>query len=134
MVDRDISAISDLDMEGGATLIEADLETGSPPPFSGNRFEGVLVTNYLHRPLFRALVEAVAPGGILIYETFAVGNEVFGRPKNPDFLLRHGELLNVTLPELQVVAYEDLIIDEPGPASIQRIAARRATVPVYGQN
>jgi hypothetical protein len=84
-----------------------------------------VVTNYLFRPLLSHMVEAVEPGGMLLYETFAVGNERFGRPRNPDFLLRPGELLAVTAAELHVLAYEDLIVDVPRPAAIQRIAARR---------
>jgi hypothetical protein len=82
-----------------------------------------VVVNYLHRPLLPALVSAVAPGGVLIYETFAQGNERFGRPRNPDFLLRPGELLEAVAGRLRVVAYEDLIVAQPRPAAVQRIAA-----------
>ena len=86
----------------------------------------MVVTNYLHRPLFGHLVDAVAPGGVLLYETFAAGNERFGKPSNPDFLLRPGELLEAVRGQLRVIAYEDLQIDKPKPAMVQRIAAMRA--------
>jgi hypothetical protein len=85
----------------------------------------VVVTNYLHRPLFPVLVEAVAPEGVLIYETFAVGNERFGKPSNPDFLLRPGELKDAVRGQLDIIAYEDGEIGLPRPAMVQRIAARR---------
>ena len=88
-------------------------------------FAGVVVANYLHRPLFPRLLDALAPSGVLIYETFAAGNERFGRPSNPDFLLREGELLDVVKGKLRVVAYEDLFVADPKPAMIQRICAVR---------
>jgi hypothetical protein len=83
----------------------------------------VCVTNYLHRPLFPTLLDALAPGGVLIYETFARGNERYGRPSNPDFLLKAGELLDQVRGRLRVIAYEDITIEEPRPACIQRICA-----------
>jgi hypothetical protein len=85
----------------------------------------VVVANYLHRPLLPDLVTAVAPGGVLLYETFARGQERFGRPQRPEFLLRPGELLDAVRGALRVVAYEDVILDEP-PRAVQRIAAVRA--------
>jgi hypothetical protein len=85
-----------------------------------------VVTNYLHRPLFPAIAGAVADGGALIYETFAQGNERFGKPSNPDFLLRPGELLELARAAgLRVLAYEDLTVETPRPACVQRIAATR---------
>ncbi|MBM3524349.1 MAG: class I SAM-dependent methyltransferase, partial [Alphaproteobacteria bacterium] len=92
-VDRDVAAlkaIADPQLE----VVAADLEDGSPWPLPGRRFDLIIVTNYLHRPLFATLVEALAPGGLLVYETFAVGNERFGKPSNPAFLLQPGELLD----------------------------------------
>lgn len=124
-LDRDLSALADLRGREGVELIEADLEDGAPFPLAGRRFGGVVVTNYLHRPLLPALVEAVAPGGLLLYETFARGNERFGRPGNPDFLLRPGELLEAVRGRLRVLAYEDLEVTEPRPAAVQRLAARQ---------
>ena len=88
----------------------------------------MVVTNYLHRPLLKTLVDSVVPDGWLIYETFAVGNEKFGRPSNPDFLLRPGELLDAVHGQLQVIAYEDCFVDAPKPAMVQRIAARRSVI------
>lgn len=119
-IDRDTSRLADFDGE----IITADLETGAPFPLAGRVFAGVIVTEYLHRPILPDLVAAVAPGGVLIYETFARGNERFGKPSNPDFLLQPGELLDAVRGRLRVIAYEDLEIAAPKPAMIQRIAAR----------
>ena len=105
-------------------MIEADLEDGRPFPFREEAFAGVVVTNYLHRPILADIIAAVAPEGLLIYETFARGNEAFGKPSNPDFLLAPGELLEAVRGRLRVLAYEDLIVDDPKPAAVQRIAAR----------
>jgi len=108
----------------GVEFLQADLESGKWP-FTGESFAAVVVTNYLHRPLFPELLRAVASGGWLIYETFAAGNEKFGRPARPEFLLQPGELLEIVRGQLQVIAYEDSFIDLPKPAMVQRIAARR---------
>ena len=124
-VDRDSSGLADLAGDAEVELLEFDLETGAPWPFAGREFDGVVVTNYLHRPILRDIVAAVSPGGVLVYETFARGQERFGRPENPDFLLRPGELLEAVRGTLRVVAYEDLILDDPGPRAVQRIAAVR---------
>lgn len=124
-VDRDVSGITDLVDRPGLTVVELDLEDGRPFPFAPGTFGGIVVTNYLHRPLFAELVAALAPGGVLLYETFAVGNERFGRPNRPEFLLRPGELLEVVRGELEVVAYEHGEVAEPRPAVVQRIRARR---------
>ena len=100
----------------------ADIEAG-PWPLPGQHFDCVVVTNYLWRPLLPTLVDSVAPGGLLLYETFAQGNETVGKPSRPDFLLRPGELLQ-TCQGLRIVAYEDGFLD--GPARfVQRIAAMR---------
>ncbi|MFO1081928.1 MAG: class I SAM-dependent methyltransferase [Reyranellaceae bacterium] len=121
-LDRAPSALpSDLGLE----IVQADLEDGSPWPLGERRFGAVVVTNYLHRPLFPALLDALAPGGVLLYETFMVGNEAFGRPRRPEFLLADGELLEVVRGRLSVVAYEAGPIGSPHRAVTQRIAARR---------
>lgn len=129
-VDRDLSGLQDLVQDlgtrAGLERLEADLEDGRAFPLAGRRFAAVVVTNYLFRPLLPDLVAAVAPGGWLLYETFAAGNERFGKPSNPDFLLRPGELLEAVHEHLRVVAYEDLEVTVPKPACVQRIAARRA--------
>ena len=108
----------------GVTLLGADLEAG-PWPYAGRRFDAIVVTNYLHRPLLPVLAESLESGGVLIYETFARGNERFGKPSRPEFLLAPGELLEVARGRLRVIAYEDLVVDEPRPAAVQRLCARR---------
>lgn len=117
-VDRDVSGFADL----GVEVVRADLERAAWP-LAERRFDGVVVTNYLHRPLLPMVVQAVAPGGALIYETFADGQQRHGRPSNPDHLLRPGELLDAVVGSLRVVAYED--VELPRPARVQRIAAVR---------
>jgi SAM-dependent methyltransferase len=109
----------------GARFVQADLEGGKPWPFAGERFEGIVVTNYLHRPLFPRLLEALAPGGVLLYETFMLGNERFGRPSNPEFLLRPGELREA-FGELTEIGFEEGAVALPKPAMIQRLCAVRA--------
>lgn len=120
-VDRDTAALASIDDR--LEIITADLEAEAGWPLGSRRFAGVVVTSYLHRPLFPDILAALAPGGVLIYETFAAGNERFGKPSNPDFLLKPGELLDVTRGRLRVVAYEDVELTEPKPAMVQRIAA-----------
>lgn len=105
-----------------AETVVADLE-GAPWPLGGRRFDAVVVTNYLWRPLFPAIVAALDAGGVLLYETFAAGNETVGRPARPDFLLGRGELLGVAA-NLHVVAYEDGFLADPD-RFVQRIAAVR---------
>lgn len=129
-IDRDLSGVADLQGKSGLQLLEHDLEDGTPFPLAGRMFGGVVVINYLHRPLLPALIDAVAPGGLLIYETFAQGNERLGRPRNPDFLLLPGELLEAVRGRLEVVAYEAGEVAVPKPAVVQRIAARRSVPPV----
>ncbi|QQS15008.1 MAG: class I SAM-dependent methyltransferase [Rhodospirillales bacterium] len=127
-VDRDAAALRArvAGCEPAVRVVEAELEAGAPWPFAGETFDAVVVANYLHRPLFPALLAAVAPGGAFLHETFMVGNERHGRPRNPDFLLRDGELLDVARAGgLSVVAYEALEVAMPRPAVVQRVAARR---------
>jgi SAM-dependent methyltransferase len=119
-VDRDAAALAGL--SSLAEVLVADIEAG-PWPLPGRQFDAVVVTNYLWRPLLPTLVEAVAPGGLLIYETFGAGNARFGRPSRPDFLLQPGELLQATQ-GLRVLGYEDGYL-EPPPRLVQRICARR---------
>jgi SAM-dependent methyltransferase len=119
-VDRDVSSLAP---HPSLRIVRADLEDGSPWPLPGERFGGIVVTNYLHRPLFPSLLDALLPGGALLYETFMVGNERLGHPRNPDFLLRPGELRNVVGGRLRVVAFEEGEVAAPRPAVVQRIAA-----------
>ncbi|WP_029009177.1 class I SAM-dependent methyltransferase [Azospirillum halopraeferens] len=129
-VDRDLGGVADLTGAPGVELIRADLEDGSPWPLAGRRFAGIVVTNYLHRPLFGPLIDALAPGGVLLYETFAAGNERFGKPSNPAFLLHPGELAEAVRGHLQVVAFEQGVTARPRPAVVQRLAAVAADGPV----
>ena len=122
-IDRDLSGIADLAEHPRLERVEADLEEGGPFPLSGRSFAAVVVANYLHRPLLPSLVDAVDATGVFVYETFSVGNERFGRPRNPDFLLRPGELLDAVRGRLRVIAYEDVVVDRPSPAAIQRVCA-----------
>ncbi len=123
-IDRDLSRLEVARDAPGFTAIEADLEDGAPWPPGAARFGGIVVTNYLYRPLFDTLFAALEPGGVLIYETFAKGNERFGRPRNPVHLLDAGELLEAVRGHLRVVAYEDVEVGGKRPAMIQRICAR----------
>ena len=106
----------------GARFIRTDLEDGSLWPLPGEQFEGIVVTNYLHRPLFPRILESLKPGGVLIYETFMLGNERFGKPSNPAFLLRPGELLEA-FKGLVVQGHEEGEVKGPKPAMIQRLCA-----------
>lgn len=122
-VDIDTSRLADLATDTEAEVVAADLE-GGPWPFGDRRFAGIVTVNYLWRPLFPRLIDAVEPGGALIYDTFAAGQERFGRPRNPDHLLRDGELLDFVRGHLEVRGYE--MGETEGPAIRQRIAAVRS--------
>ena len=119
-VDRDADAIASL--QGVGEILQADIEN-EPWPLAGRQFAAVVVTNYLWRPLFPRILEAVAPGGVLLHETFALGNETVGKPSRPDFLLAPGELLRA-YPGLRVVAYQDGFLSAP-ERFVQRLAAVR---------
>lgn len=121
-VDLDVSGLSDLAGAKSVEIVQADLE-GADWPLGERRFDGIVVTNYLHRPLLALLLDALAPGGVLIYETFAKGNEKYGRPSNPAFLLEPGELLDAFGNSLSIVAYEHGVEERPRPAVRQRVCA-----------
>jgi SAM-dependent methyltransferase len=122
-IDRDTVGLAAIP---GLEVVQADLEDGSPWPLAGRCFDAIVVTNYLHRPLFPCLVASLVPGGVLIYETFQHGNERHGRPTNPDFLLAPGELLRIAeTNDLTVLGYFSGYTATPRPGEIQRIAARR---------
>ena len=125
-VDRDAAALATLAEMPGIEILQADLE-GEPWPLGGRRFDAIVVSHYLHRPLFPDLRAALGPDGTLLYETFARGNEAHGRPSNPDFLLRPGELLALAsaAPEaLTVVAFEQGLVElGERPEVMQRLAA-----------
>ena len=121
-VDRDPEGL--VGMQGIAAIRTRvhDLELGEWP-YPGEKFQGLIVTHYLHRPLFPLLIGSLMPGGVLIYETFALGNARFGRPSKPQFLLAPGELLRAVRDALHIVAYEDVYTEDPKPAMVQRICA-----------
>lgn len=122
-VDRNADALRALQGFEGVRAIEADIESG-PWPLPGASFDAIVITNYLWRPLWPTILASLSTGGLLLVETFALGHERLGRPSNPAFLLRPGELLEVAR-ELHVLAYEDGLMDQP-PRRVQRIAARRS--------
>jgi SAM-dependent methyltransferase len=130
-VDRDPEAVMAVAGER-ITALQFDLERDGADgdrhwPLQPTRYAGIVVTNYLHRPLMPALLASLAPGGVLIYETFAQGNGQFGKPSNPAFLLAPGELLRfaAALPDLRVIAFEDGYVADPAPSMVQRICCRR---------
>lgn len=124
-VDKDVSGVADLSSDTTCTIMKADLESDAWP-LDGKCFDVVIVTNYLWRPILPRIVESVAAGGVLLYQTFMLGNEVFGRPRNPDFLLRPGELEHMAADaQLSVLDYFEGEVSEPKPAVIQRLHARR---------
>lgn len=122
-VDRKLDGMADLADGGPIERIQADLEDGSPWPLGDRSFAGIVVANYLHRPLLPLLADALAPGGVLIYETFAVGQGDFGRPSSENYLLRPNELITVFAPVLTIVAFEHGIDYAPNPKAVQRLAA-----------
>lgn len=130
-VDRDGAALNSLDAVDGVATVEADLE-GGPWPFEGRRFDAIVVTNYLYRARLTTLFDALEPGGVLIYETFMRGNERFGRPSNPDFLLAPGELLERVAGDFSIVAFEQGEIERPRAAVVQRICAVRGAGRIVG--
>ena len=128
-IDHNTNALEDLSKVDNAKIITADLETDTDPfssrgPLYAMNFDAIIVVNFLYRPLFPSLINALTPGGVLIYETFAVGNEEFARPRNPDHLLRNGELLKEIDGKLQIIAYEHGRVDIADiPGVKQRICA-----------
>jgi hypothetical protein len=126
--DRDTTELRQaFSQDSGCEIKELDLEDGGPWRL-GDGYDGIVVTNYLWRSLLPHLAAALAPQGVLIYETFMLGNERLGRPNNPDFLLRPGELLAAYIDRLAIVAFEQGAITTPRPAVIQRLAAVKGEV------
>jgi len=129
-LDRDVSRLTGLAATPGLEILEADLETGKDPfgpcgILKGRHFAGIIVTNYLYRPLMPGLCAALTENGILIYQTFALGNEAYGRPGNPDFLLHEGELRNMAeAAGLEIIACNEGFIDDPAPAIVGQLCAR----------
>jgi len=126
LVDRDISAVLDLRDNSRTRLLAYDLEKGAAWPFAAGVFSGVIVINYLYRPLFPDLLRSLQPGGVVLYQTFAHGNEKFGRPRNPEYLLEPDELLKVFRPSCEVVAFEQGFKAEPDRVVQAICAVKRA--------
>lgn len=128
-LDRDVSAVQDLRGHPQVEILQSDLESGAPWPLGARTFACIVVVNYLYRPLYPAIAGAVAPGGILLYETFSLGHEKLGRPRNPDYLLRPGELLSAFGERLSVLAFEQGRIERSsGPAVKQFLCAVNGSV------
>jgi SAM-dependent methyltransferase len=127
--DVDVSGLADLKSDAGVVIKQVDLETGTWP-FAGRSFDAIVVTNYLHRAHFAHYISALAPDGVLIIETYGQGNELLGRPRNPDFLLKPAELLEAFGTHLHIVAYEHGAEQEPRPAVRQRLCAVKTNSPV----
>lgn len=123
-VDRDQQALESMQGVENTHLHIADIENADWP-YSGQQFDAILVCRYLHRPLFPFILQSLAPQGVLIYETFMQGNELYGKPSNPDFLLRENELLEVFKNDLEVIAFEQGYFEKPKPAMLQRICAKK---------
>lgn len=130
-LDRDVDSLATLE-KLGATCFNIDLEQeGFKWPFAAERFAGIIVTNYLHRPLMPWILSSLADQGVLIYETFAIGNEKYGRPRNPDFLLQENELLKhfvcteTVSWRQQCLAFEHTYVNLTTEAIVQRICIRR---------
>lgn len=127
-VDRETGGLIDLASMAGVTVRTADLE-GAPWPYGGHQFSGIVVSNYLYRPRLADLLAALADPGVLIYETFMLGNERYGKPSSPQFLLQSQELLRVAADAgLRVLAFEEGYLDQPKPALVQRLCAVRGEV------
>ncbi len=132
-VDQNIDKLADLSNQDHAHLLQKDLENGQDWSFETAAFDAIVVTNYLYRAHLSDMLNSLKPDGVLIYETFGLGNEKFGRPRNPDFLLKPGELLTLVQDRLSVVAYEHGI---DGEKVVQRICAVKepAQIAPYGLN
>ncbi len=127
-IDKDQALLDQIDLQaesikaGSIKTLQFDLETFAWNLDHLGLFDGVIVTNYLYRPFLKNISKLLKNNGLLIYETFAVGNEAYGKPSNPDFLLRPNELLGLA-DMMHILAYEDLLISVPKPACVQRVCA-----------
>lgn len=128
-IDKNTRTLEALPNQKNLEIIACDMETDAPVftqdgPLAGRKFGTIVVVNYLYRPLMAALLEALTPGGLLLYETFALGNEIYSKPRNPDHLLKSGELLAFAAPHMQIVAYEHgLVQNDDLPGVKQRLCA-----------
>lgn len=123
-VDKNIDGLDDLQRVDQARIVQMDLEDGKDWPFEKGHYDAIVVTNYLYRPHLKALLGSIKEGGFLLYETFAMGNEAFGRPSNPDFLLKSNELLDLVSDNFSVIAFEQ---GQDGDKVVQRICCVKGT-------
>jgi len=123
-IDRDAQVVSSMEGMDNINVFVADLEAGDWP-HSDRKYDGLIVSRYLYRPLLHTLPAMLNPGGVLIYETFMVGNERYGKPSNPDFLLLPNELFEIYSPVLNIIAFEQGEETMPRPAVMQRICAAK---------
>jgi len=123
-VDKDLKGVRELERHPNCQLIEVDLELGRPWPFA-ETFDAIIVTNYLYRPGFENIVIHCKPNGVLICQTFMTGNEAYGKPSNPDFLLKENELKNAFTKDFETISFEQGYKDSPKPAVIQSYCGRR---------
>lgn len=124
-VDHNPEALQAMQGIDGITVREADLERDAWP-YADQQFDAIVVCRYLHRPLFDAFIDSLAPDGLLIYETFMQGQEIHGKPSNPDFLLKTDELPELVRGRLEILAFEQGPQEQPKPCMLQRIVARRS--------
>lgn len=125
-LDRDPEALANLEGLMNIKTRQIDLENGNDLSWTERKFDGVIVSRYLYRPIIKTIPSILKPGGVLIYETFMIGNERYGRPSNPDFLLLENELLDAYSPLLEIIQFNQGYENSPKPAMVQRICARRA--------
>jgi SAM-dependent methyltransferase len=126
-IDRDAQVVSNMVGMSNINVIIVDLEVGEWPN-SDQFYDGLIVSRYLYRPMLHTLAAMLNPGGVLIYETFMVGNERFGKPSNPDFLLLPNELLDIYSPLLNIISFEQGEEQTPRPAVMQRICATKGSL------
>lgn len=127
-VDRDAEVMQAMRGIDGITLRVADLEQNGWP-YKDQQFDAIVVCRYLHRPLFPHLIDSLAPGGVLIYETFMQGQAVYGKPSNPEFLLKPDELLEAFQPALEILAFEQGLQELPKPCMLQHLVGRKGIFP-----
>ena len=123
--DKDVSGLRDIPPTPNLRVVEVDLEADNECLKHPKEFSAIIVVNYLHRPLFDNLIHALKPGGILIYQTFMVGNERYGRPHNTDYLLKENELSTRLEAEFRIIEFDQGYIEYPKPAVIQKICATK---------
>ena len=126
-LDRDISLLGWVPKASRSQVVKHDLENGTRWCFLPCSFDAVVVTNYLYRPIFADLLSIIEEGGVLIYETFSKGNEIYGRPKNPNYLLQPEELIDIVRPSMRIISFKEGYSDEGRKSITQKIVAIKRT-------